>query len=54
MAVETASSSSGFAEEAAAEEDDKAAAETVPAVARGGRARLRIAVDIANGDVRRE
>ena len=52
--MDTASSSSGSEEAAAEEEDEKAAAETFPAVARGGRARLRIAVDIANGDVRRE
>lgn len=54
MAVDTASSSSGFEEEAAAQEDEQAAAETVPAVARGRRARLRIGIDIANGDARRE
>ena len=46
-AMDTASSSSGSEDEETAEECEKEVAERFPAVARGGRAHLRSAVDIA-------
>ena len=46
-AVDTASSSSRFEDEDTAEECEKEVVERFPAVAHGGRARLRSAVDIA-------